>query len=102
MYATIAQTDNFIFQRLIFSYCFPISFTFMLLAPEVFHRLIIKETVSMDTTRDLCKFFIIRFCLKGCAKTYDITFVHFASETSPPLCQYDAGRHCKHIIRSAR
>lgn len=56
----------------------------------------------MDTTRDLCKISIIHFCFKGCAKTYDITFVHFAFETSAPLCQYDASRHCNQIIRSAR
>ena len=101
MYAITARTGNFIFQRLIFSYCFPISFTFMLLSSKVFHCLIIKETVSVDTTRDLCKFIniIIRFCLNGRAKTYDIAFVHFASETSAPLCQYDAGRHCNQIIR---
>ena len=57
----------------------------------------------MNTTRDLFSnlyIYIIRFCLKSCRKTYDITFVHFASETSAPFCQYDAGRHCNQIIRS--
>ena len=102
MNAITARTSNFIFQHLIFSYCFPISFTFMLLSSKIFHRLIVKETVSMNTTRDLFSnlyIYIIRFCLKSCRKTYDITFVHFASETSAPLCEYNAGRHCNQVIR---
>ena len=55
----------------------------------------------MDTTRDLGKILLSSIFVGCCAKTYDITFVHFASETSAPLCQYDAGRHCNQIIRSA-
>ena len=56
----------------------------------------------MDTTRDLRKILSSSVCVRNAEKkTYDITFVHFASETSAPLCQYDAGRHCNQIIRSA-
>lgn len=58
----------------------------------------------MDTTYDLLQKVLSSsvFCQKGCAKTYDITFDHFASETSAPFCQYDAGRYCNQIIRFAR
>ena len=94
------QTGKFILQHLIIPYCFPVPFTFVLLASKVFHCLVIKHTIGMDTTCDLCKILItIYFCQNGFTKTYDITVIHFASQISAPLRQNEADIHCSQIIR---
>ena len=91
------QTLNFIFQRLIIPYCLPISCTFVLLASKVFHCLVIKHTIGLNTTHDLCEAFIIHSCQKGLTNTYGITVVRFASQASTPLCQYEAERRYSQI-----
>lgn len=81
----ISLTNDLVLKSLIFTDCFPISFTFVVLTVEVLDGLIVKQAIGMNTTSDLMGDQILD--RREMKQTYHIAIVHLTPDTSAISCQ---------------